>query len=77
LPEHLILIQATQFGVDGVVLPTGAQSPTTQMHLVNGQLRPVPRTRPGETRRWCIANISAGNFYNVTLASHALFQIAH
>lgn len=76
LPEHLILIQATQFGEDGVVLPPGAQSPTTQMHLVNGQLRPVIRMRPGETQRWRIANISAGNFYNVALASHALFQIA-
>ncbi len=76
LKERLIMIQATQFGNDGVVLGPDDQSVSSQLHLINGQLRPVIRMQPGETQRWRIANISAGNIYNIGLESHALNQIA-
>jgi len=76
LTERLLIIQATQFGPDGMVVPAGQQSAATQLHLINGQLKPVIRMRPGETQRWRIANISADNFYNLALASHPLNQIA-
>jgi len=76
LTERLVIIQATQFGPDGVVLSPDDQSVTSQMHLINGQLKPVIRMRPGETQRWRIANITAGNIYNIALAGHALNQIA-
>ncbi len=75
LTERLVIIQATQFGPDGAVVAAGDQSATTQLHLINGQLQPVIRMRPGETQRWRIANISAGNFYNLALAGHPLHQI--
>ena len=76
LTEHLMVLQATQFGSDGIVLPAAQQVPATQLHLINGQLQPVIRMQPGETQRWRIANISADNFYNLSLASHPLNQIA-
>jgi len=75
LTERLLLIQATEFGPDGVVRPAGQQHEATQLHLINGQLRPVIRMRPGETQRWRIANISSGNIYNLALAAHPLYQI--
>jgi len=77
LTERLVIIQATQFGPDGAVVAAGDQSATTQLHLINGQLQPVIRMRPGEPQRWRIANISAGNFYNLALAGHPLHQIAN
>jgi FtsP/CotA-like multicopper oxidase with cupredoxin domain len=73
---RLLALQATQFDTSGMVLPTSAQSSTTQMHLINGQWQPVVRIRPGEIQRWQIANISAGNFYHLALANHTLVQVA-
>ena len=64
-PTKLLAIQAMQFDVDGVVLPTSQQ--TDPMHLVNGQWQPVIRIAPGEIQRWQIANITAGNVYQIAL----------
>lgn len=75
LTERLLIIQATQFGPDGVVLPASEQYTSTQLHLINGQLQPVIRMRPGETQRWRIGNVSAENVYNLALAGHPLYQI--
>jgi FtsP/CotA-like multicopper oxidase with cupredoxin domain len=73
-PTKLLAIQAMQFDVDGVVLPTSQQ--TDPMHLVNGQWQPVIRIAPGEIQRWQIANITAGNVYQIALENHVLLQIA-
>ena len=76
LTERLLVLQATQFDAGGVVLPTGKQTNDTWLRLVNGQLNPTLRMRPGETQRWRILNASAGAFYNLALAGHRVAQIA-
>lgn len=73
-PTKLLAIQALQFDTDGVVLPGSLR--TDPMHLVNGQWQPVIRIAPGEIQRWQIANITAGNVYQIALENHVLTQIA-
>jgi FtsP/CotA-like multicopper oxidase with cupredoxin domain len=73
-PTKVLAIQALQFDTDGVVLPGSLR--TDPMHLVNGQWQPVIRMAPGEIQRWQIANITAGNVYQISLENHVLTQIA-
>ncbi|MFE2601411.1 multicopper oxidase family protein [Streptomyces sp. NPDC059396] len=49
-------------------------APTTR--VVNGQLNPVIRIRPGETQLWRLANIGANIFYKVALPGHKFRVIA-
>jgi suppressor of ftsI len=76
LPERLLVLQATQFDEHGVVLPTGKQTNDTWLRLVNGQVNPAIRMRPGETQRWRILNATSGTYYNLALAGHRFAQIA-
>ena len=74
--DRLLVLQATQFGPDGVVLGLEDQSNDGALRLINGQLNPTIRLRPGETQRWRILNASADSFFNLALAGHRLHQIA-
>ncbi len=76
LEDRLLVLQATEFGPEGAVLPTGKQSNDTWLRLVNGQLNPTIRVRPGETQRWRILNATSGTVYNLALAGHSLHQVA-
>lgn len=76
LKERLLVLQATEFGDDGVVLPTGKQTNDGWLRLVNGQTNPTIRMQPGETQRWRILNASSGTFFNIGLAGHRIHQIA-
>ena len=71
--RRVLAIQSMQFDTDGLILPTSMQS--DPMHLINGQWQPVIRIAPGEIQRWQIANITAGNIYQLALANHLMVQI--
>lgn len=75
LTERLLVLQATGFGPDGVVLPPGQQSNDTVMFMINGQRQPAVHIRPGETQRWRILNATGDFYFNVALAGHLLHQI--
>ena len=76
LPEHVLMIQASQFDADGQMVPVADQTTTSVTRFVNGQLNPVIRMRPGEVQRWRIANIQANDFMELSLDGHQLHQIA-
>ena len=76
LKERVLVLQATMFGDDGVVLTTGQQTNDGWLRLINGQLAPTIEMQPGETQRWRILNASSGTFYNLALAGHRMVQIS-
>ena len=85
VPERLLVLQATQLYPDGgsVQSITDVPGPPTDgpvmqkkySRLVNGQLNPTMRIRPGETQRWRILNASPNVTYLLHLDGHQLHQI--
>jgi FtsP/CotA-like multicopper oxidase with cupredoxin domain len=86
VPERLLVLHATQLYPDGgsVQSITDVPGPPTDgpvmqkkySRLVNGQLNPTMRIRPGETQRWRILNASPNVTYFLRLDGHQLHQIA-
>jgi suppressor of ftsI len=86
VPERLLVLHATQLYPDGgsVQSITNVPGPPTDgpvmqkkySRLVNGQLNPTMRIRPGETQRWRILNASPNVTYLLHLDGHQLHQIA-
>jgi suppressor of ftsI len=74
VPERLLVIQATQFDDDGVMISFPKMDVIAI--FVNGQSHPAIEIAPGETQRWRIINASAFTFVNLALDSHQLHQIA-
>jgi FtsP/CotA-like multicopper oxidase with cupredoxin domain len=76
LIEHVLVLQATQFNDDGsgVIAQEDARQ-SKYLRLVNGQINPTLTTRPGETRRWRIVNITASTTFRLHLDGHQLHQI--
>jgi FtsP/CotA-like multicopper oxidase with cupredoxin domain len=76
VPERLLLLGVTRLDGRGRVAP-GDETRTAPFRLlVNGQLNPTLRLRPGETQRWRLGNISPDTFFRIQLAGHPLHQIA-
>jgi len=73
--ERLLVLQSTQLGADGGILPLAQQQNDALVTLANGQLQPAIALRPGATERWRIMNGSADTFLNLRLDGHALHQI--
>ena len=76
IPEHVLMIQASQFDASGQMVPVADQTTSSVTRFVNGQLNPVIRMHPGEVQRWRIANIQANDFMELALDGHKLNQIA-
>jgi suppressor of ftsI len=74
VPERLLVIQATQFDDDGVMISFPKMDVIAI--FVNGQSHPAIEIAPGETQRWRIINASAFTFLNLALDGHQLHQIA-
>ena len=74
VPERLLVIQATQFDADGVMISFPKMDVIAI--FVNGQSHPAIDIAPGETQRWRIINASAFTFLNLALDGHQLHQIA-
>jgi FtsP/CotA-like multicopper oxidase with cupredoxin domain len=74
VPERLLVIQATQFDADGVMISFPKMDVIAI--FVNGQSHPAIEIAPGETQRWRIINASAFTFLNLALDGHQLHQIA-
>ena len=74
IPERLLVIQATQFDADGVMMSFPKMEEIGI--FVNGQSHPAIEIAPGETQRWRIINASSFTFLNLTLDGHQLHQIA-
>jgi len=74
LPERLLVLQATQFDAEGMVI-TSPEIDEIAI-FVNGQQQPTLAIAPGETQRWRIINASSFMFVNLALDGHQLHQIA-
>jgi FtsP/CotA-like multicopper oxidase with cupredoxin domain len=74
LPERVLVLQATQFDADGMVI-TSPEIDEIAI-FVNGQPQPTIDITPGETQRWRILNASSFMFVNLALDGHQLHQIA-
>src|SRR5829696_3729641 len=74
LPERLLVLQATQFDAEGMVI-TSPEIDEIAI-FVNGQQQPTLAIAPGETQRWRILNASSFMFVNLALDGHQLHQIA-
>ncbi len=74
VPERLLVIQATQFDADGVMISFPKMDVIAI--FVNGQSHPAIEIAPGETQRWRIINASSFTFLNLALDGHQLHQIA-
>jgi FtsP/CotA-like multicopper oxidase with cupredoxin domain len=74
IPERLLVIQATQFDADGVMMSFPKMDVIGI--FVNGQSQPAIEIAPGETQRWRIINASSFTFLNLSLEDHQLHQIA-
>ena len=74
VPERLLVLQATQFDDDGVMISFPKMDVIAI--FVNGQSHPAIEIAPGETQRWRIINASAFTFFNLALDGHQLHQIA-
>jgi suppressor of ftsI len=74
VPERLLVIQATQFDADGVMISFPKMDVIGI--FVNGQSLPAIEIAPGETQRWRIINASSFTFLNLALDGHQLHQIA-
>src|SRR5829696_95696 len=74
VPERLLVLQATQFDDDGVMISFPKMDVIAI--FVNGQSHPAIEIAPGETQRWRIINASAFTFFKLALDGHQLHQIA-
>jgi FtsP/CotA-like multicopper oxidase with cupredoxin domain len=73
--ERLLIIQATQWDMNGDLVPVDQQTPTSVTRYVNGQLNPVIRIRPGEIQRLRILNAASDLFMDLSLDGHQLVEI--
>ena len=77
--RRLMLLQQAYFEEDRDTLTSddGARDdPELALSLINGQLRPEIRMRPGEPQVWCLANGSTSAFYVLRLEGHTFDVVA-
>ena len=77
--RRLMLLQQAYFEADGRTLTSDdgeRDDPDRALSLINGQLMPELRMRPGEPQVWCLVNGSTSAFYVLRLEGHTLDVIA-
>jgi len=77
--RRLLMLQQAYFADDlRTLIPDDGNrdDPTKALSLINGQLLPDIRIRPGEPQVWSLLNASTSAFYLVRLAGHTFDVIA-
>jgi suppressor of ftsI len=75
ITEHVIALKDVQ-GRAGPVRGHDVRGGAPAGSVVNGQMNPIIRIRPGETQLWRLANISADNYYRLHLRGQRFQVIA-
>jgi FtsP/CotA-like multicopper oxidase with cupredoxin domain len=76
LTQRVLAISSVEFSRRGTLVDAASASAERATTLVNGQLQPTLKMRPGELQLWRLANISSDTWYRVALDGHTLYVLA-